>query len=404
MISGSNTVSVLVNTSIPPAINLAVTQINGGVSPTPTVPFSVAVQSRDLNGNAANVLSDTNISLTLKTGTASLAGTATGTIKSGTNSVTISGVTYSKEDSAVVITTSATSGDSLSSGDSSPFTVNNPVPAITSLNPASAAQNSDNVALTINGSGFVFDSVVKFAGSSHSATFADNTKITMVLSATDLATIGPKSVVVVNPSPGGGTSNEQDINVFCTFSLLPTSKSFLFSGGSSSVNVTTGNGCSWSATPSDPWIHITDSGSGSANGMVSYSIDENDSLNPRSGTIGIGDQFLQITQAGEISGDVNGDQQVTVSDLVANILAGNFQPTQAQLVSADVFQDGQLTIVDLVTMANFIAGNIKSLPVVPGPQPPLSKLYSPVPADFIANLRDGCGCCRMPRWLVNRGI
>ncbi|HZS44063.1 MAG TPA: choice-of-anchor Q domain-containing protein, partial [Blastocatellia bacterium] len=72
-----------------------------------------------------------------------------------------------------------------------------------------------------------------------------------------------------------------------------------------------------------------------------------------------------------VSGDLSGDGQVTVQDLVilANIIAGNITSTPTQKVCGDVFQDntGQITIQDLVTLANFIAGNIHSLPVVSGP-------------------------------------
>src|SRR5581483_10099939 len=80
---------------------------------------------------------------------------------------------------------------------------------------------------------------------------------------------------------------------------------------------------------------------------------------------------FDLTNQVIISGDLTGDGQVTVQDLVvlANIIAGNISPTPTQKISGDVFQDGsgQITIQDLVTLANFIAGNIHTLPVVSGP-------------------------------------
>ncbi|HZS46038.1 MAG TPA: choice-of-anchor Q domain-containing protein, partial [Blastocatellia bacterium] len=79
---------------------------------------------------------------------------------------------------------------------------------------------------------------------------------------------------------------------------------------------------------------------------------------------------FDLTNQVIISGDLTGDGQVTVQDLVvlANIIAGNISPTPTQLGAADVFDDhtGQITIQDLVTLANFIAGNIHSLPVTVG--------------------------------------
>ena len=64
------------------------------------------------------------MALTLRSGTGTLGGTLTGTIPAGQSQVTISGVTYSKAESGVVLTASRTSGDEFVPGDSAPFTVN----------------------------------------------------------------------------------------------------------------------------------------------------------------------------------------------------------------------------------------------------------------------------------------
>jgi hypothetical protein len=106
------------------ATKLAITSINGGSNPTAGVGFSVIVQSQSGGGTPTNVVSATGVSLSLKTGTGTLGGTLTGTIAAGTNQVTISGVTYTKAESGVVITATRTSGDNLTAGDSAAFTVN----------------------------------------------------------------------------------------------------------------------------------------------------------------------------------------------------------------------------------------------------------------------------------------
>jgi Bacterial Ig-like domain (group 3) len=106
------------------ASKLAITSVNGGANPAVGTPFSVVVQSQDSGGNPSNVIANTGVSLSLNTGTGILGGTLTGTITAGTNSVTISGVTYSKAESGVILTATRTSGDSLLPGNSSPFTVN----------------------------------------------------------------------------------------------------------------------------------------------------------------------------------------------------------------------------------------------------------------------------------------
>jgi hypothetical protein len=106
------------------ATKLAITSVNGGANPSAGTAFSVVVQSQDAGGNAANVTSSTTLSLSRNTGTGTLGGTTTGTIANGTSSITISGVTYTKAESGVVLTATRTSGMSLAAGNSSAFTVN----------------------------------------------------------------------------------------------------------------------------------------------------------------------------------------------------------------------------------------------------------------------------------------
>jgi MBG domain-containing protein/YDG domain-containing protein/concanavalin A-like lectin/glucanase superfamily protein/uncharacterized protein DUF2341 len=103
---------------------LAIISINGGVSPTAGTGFSVVVQAQDANGNPASVAVDTVVTLSVKTGSGTFTGTVTGTITAGNSSVTVTGATYTKAESGVVLTASRTSGSSLTAGNSSSFTVN----------------------------------------------------------------------------------------------------------------------------------------------------------------------------------------------------------------------------------------------------------------------------------------
>lgn len=102
---------------------LAVTTINGGLSPSANTPFSVVIQSQDNTNSPANVSANTGVSLSLATGSGILSGTLTGTILAGTSNVIISGVSYDVAESGVSITATRTSGDILSPGTSSLFTV-----------------------------------------------------------------------------------------------------------------------------------------------------------------------------------------------------------------------------------------------------------------------------------------
>jgi Viral BACON domain len=86
-------------------------------------------------------------------------------------------------------------------------------------------------------------------------------------------------------------------NVTCTFMLNPTSQAFGPAGGSNSFNVTAGNTCSWSAVSNAGWITIN-SGAGIGNGTVNYTVAQNVSVTPRTGTITVADQTFTVTQAG----------------------------------------------------------------------------------------------------------
>ena len=101
---------------------LAITAINP-VSPSLNTSFSITVKSQDNSSNPQNVTSATSFSISLNTGTGVLGGTLSGTIPAGANSVTISGLTYNKEENGVILTATRTSGDVLTIGNSAAFNV-----------------------------------------------------------------------------------------------------------------------------------------------------------------------------------------------------------------------------------------------------------------------------------------
>ncbi|MGA9996570.1 MAG: M36 family metallopeptidase, partial [Pyrinomonadaceae bacterium] len=91
------------------------------------------------------------------------------------------------------------------------------------------------------------------------------------------------------PSDCGGT---------CTFSINPTSASYAAAGGSGTVSVTAGTGCTWTAVSNATFITITGGASGSGNGTVSYSVASNTGSSSRTGTMTIAGQTFTVTQAG----------------------------------------------------------------------------------------------------------
>jgi len=86
------------------------------------------------------------------------------------------------------------------------FTINNPVPAVSSLSPTNANAGGAAFTLTVNGSNFVTGSVVRWKGSSRTTTFVNSGQLTAAILAADIASAGSALVTVFNATPGGGTS------------------------------------------------------------------------------------------------------------------------------------------------------------------------------------------------------
>jgi uncharacterized repeat protein (TIGR01451 family) len=115
-------------------------------------------------------------------------------------------------------TVTSTSSDSNSANNSSSATTAvtanpNPVPTITSLVPPSAIVGSGAFTLTVNGTNFINSSVVNFGGTNRATTFVSATQLTAAILAGDIGTVGSPAVTVINPGPGGGTSNSVAFNV-----------------------------------------------------------------------------------------------------------------------------------------------------------------------------------------------
>jgi len=100
------------------------------------------------------------------------------------------------------------------------------------------------------------------------------------------ATIAGK-VVTVNQDSG------------CTISIAPTSTPMVVGGGTGSVTVTAGAGCTWTAVSGVPWIAVTGGANGSGPGTVTFSVDANASGTARNGAITIGTQTFTVNQAGQ---------------------------------------------------------------------------------------------------------
>ena len=86
------------------------------------------------------------------------------------------------------------------------FTINNPVPVISTMSPTSAVGGTATFTLTVNGSSFVSGSTVLWNGVARATTFVSSTQLTATIPSSDLLNSGTTTVQVSNPLPGGGNS------------------------------------------------------------------------------------------------------------------------------------------------------------------------------------------------------
>ena len=82
----------------------------------------------------------------------------------------------------------------------------NPVPVLTSINPASVPEGTTPLTLTANGSNFVPTSVVQFNGVPLATTYVSSTQLQAIVPAADRGEEGVAAITVTSPPPGGGTS------------------------------------------------------------------------------------------------------------------------------------------------------------------------------------------------------
>jgi hypothetical protein len=98
-----------------------------------------------------------------------------------------------------------------------PLSILAPLPAISAVSPTGALAGAAATTLFITGTGFITGySYISVNGVPQTTTFGSGTQLSAPLTAAQLSVAGVNQVTVVNPGPGGGTSN------ILTFAVNPT--------------------------------------------------------------------------------------------------------------------------------------------------------------------------------------
>jgi trimeric autotransporter adhesin len=112
---------------------------------------------------------------------------------------------------ASITVTSPAPGGGVSSG--AKLTVNNPVPVVNSITPASLVAGAAAQTIDLMGTGFVPLSAVEWNGSALQTSFVSGTEIKATIPVQDAAAGQIAQISIANPGPGGGTSANASFNV-----------------------------------------------------------------------------------------------------------------------------------------------------------------------------------------------
>ena len=178
------------------------------INPAPsTVPVITSLSPSGTSAGGASFIFDVMGNNFVSLATVTVNGSARQTIF--VNSTFLEAVLNSSDTSTAgtlqiaVVNPSPGGGSSLSF----PFSVKNLVPAVTSVTPSAIIAGSPSAAIALVGTGFVSNSVVTINGAPRLTTYTSASQVSASLSAGDYAAAGVDQVQVVNPAPGGGTSN-----------------------------------------------------------------------------------------------------------------------------------------------------------------------------------------------------
>jgi hypothetical protein len=118
-----------------------------------------------------------------------------------------------------------------------------PIPQITSLSPSGVSTGSGQFTLTVTGINFVAQSAVNVNGSARQTGFVNPTTLQVAIIASDVANGSTLQIVVVNPPPGGGSSNTVSLSVTNPFPILGSvSPTALLAGGAGTQLAVNGSG------------------------------------------------------------------------------------------------------------------------------------------------------------------
>jgi len=106
--------------------------------------------------------------------------------------------------------------------------------------------------------------------------------------------VGPRTLTA---TIAGQTFTVNQAGIECAVNLTPLSAAFSDAGGKGSFSVSTPAACSYETTSSPNWVTIESGSSGTGPGTLLFSVSANSATTPRSGSIVVGGQSFDVSQA-----------------------------------------------------------------------------------------------------------
>jgi uncharacterized protein (DUF1800 family) len=201
------------------AVKEAVTGPSGNLSVS-VAPGTATIRAGATQTFTATVTGNSNTNVTW-----SVNGTAGGSATLGTITATGLYTAPNNLPTPNTVTVTATSAADATKTGTSAVTLENPIPTVTSVSPATIGTGS--FLITVNGTGFVKTSVVNFGGTALMTIYVSPTELNATGSAT-AAQVGNVPVTVSNPDPGGSTSGSQMAQVVAGGSTITSAAAVRF--------------------------------------------------------------------------------------------------------------------------------------------------------------------------------
>ena len=115
----------------------------------------------------------------------------------------------------------------------------NPAPSVISISPVSGIAGQGAFRLVVSGNNFISSSTVQWNGSNRTTSYVSATRLTVAIKAADIARAGNAKVTVVNPAPGGGTSQALTFTMKDPVELQPPAIGNGFGAATIALNAST---------------------------------------------------------------------------------------------------------------------------------------------------------------------